>query len=164
MISEIKKTDWSRFVKEFNATNQLRSATVRVRRVRQNEAVLEHNVPFMGIAITRKGKAIDGIELFTGQHDPDNVVEPVVAITQPARITLESEPDGGDCRLFVEAKDGSVATVELTGDNNPQQWHTFVERVAYSVYERRGGAPGRDHEDWLKAEQKVKEASLQFVE
>ena len=30
-----------------------------------------------------------------------------------------------------------------------------VARRAYEIYERRGGVPGRDLEDWLQAEQEL---------
>ncbi|HEX7896715.1 MAG TPA: DUF2934 domain-containing protein [Planctomycetota bacterium] len=31
-----------------------------------------------------------------------------------------------------------------------------VARRAYEIYERRGGAPGRDLEDWLQAERELR--------
>ncbi len=34
--------------------------------------------------------------------------------------------------------------------------HEDVARRAYEIYQRRGGAPGRDLEDWLQAERELR--------
>ena len=33
--------------------------------------------------------------------------------------------------------------------------HAAVARRAYEIFQRRGGAPGRDLEDWLQAEREL---------
>ncbi len=163
MATEIKRNNWSRFCKKFNETNQLRHATVRVKHRNDNEVEIDRGSPFMGIAITKKGQLIDGVELFTGQYDPDKLTEPLVAVKEPVRIVLEKDGDGMDNCLSVESKDGSVAKIVLSGQKVAGQYHSLIEKLAYSMYERRGFTPGNDVEDWLEAERKVKEIELQFV-
>ena len=163
MVTEIKRNNWSRFCGKFNETNQLRHATVRVKHRDDNEVEIDRGSPFMGIAITKKGRLIDGVELFTGQYDPDKLTEPLVAVKEPVRIVLEKDRDGMDNCLSVESKDGSVAKIVLSGEKVARQYHSLIEKLAYSMYERRGFTPGNDVEDWLEAERKVKEIELQFV-
>ena len=164
MTSEIKRSNWSRFFKKFNQTNQLRHTTIRMKHRNGNEVEINQNSPFIGIAINKKGRLIDGIEVFTGQHDPDRLSEPVVSIKQPVRIVLEKDKDGADNHLLVEGKDGTVASVFLSGKNTPEQYQAFVEKLAYSMYERRGFTPGSDIDDWIEAEKKIKEVEIQFVQ
>ncbi len=162
MIKEIKRNTWSRFCKKFNVDNQFRQATIQVKDNRQNVTV-NQEVPFLGIAVTKKGRFIDSIDLFTGQYDPDKLSKPFVRINQPVRILLEKKEDGLDSCLSVESKDGTIAQIELVGQKDPQQYYTIVEKVAYSMYERRGYQPGNEVNDWLEAERKVKEVEQLLV-
>ena len=161
MTTEVKRNTWTRFCKKFNATNQLRLATVTIAPRGGQPAAVYQNTPFLGLTFTRKGRAIDGVELFTSRFDPDRLAEPVVSVKQPARIILEKDQNGADSRLTVEAKDGTVASVLLTSVVFPEQ--VFVEKVAYSIYERRGHADGGHVDDWLEAERRVKQTELQFA-
>lgn len=163
MAIEIKRSNWSRFCRKFNVTNQYRQAAVSVKHRAGNEVELNQNSPFMGLAITKKGRLIDGIELFAGQYDPERLTEPIVSIKQPVKVILEKDNNAMDNRLSVEGKDGTVANVVLSGEKGPQQYHLFVEKLAYSICERRGFAPGSDLDDWFEAERKIKETELPFV-
>ena len=163
MATEIKRSNWSRFCKKFNETNQLRHATVRVKLRGENEIEIDQNSPFMGVNIAKKGRLIDSVELFTGQRDLYKLTEPVAAIKEPARIMLEKDSNGMDNSLTIEGKDGTVARVVLSGEKIAGQYHSLIEKLAYSMYERRGFTPGNDVEDWLEAEKRVKEIELQFV-
>ncbi len=160
---EIKRNGWSRFCKKFNETNQLRHAAVRVKHRDDGEVAIDRGSPFMGIAIAKKGRLIDGVELFTGQSDPDKLTEPLVVVKEPVRITLEKDHNDMDNCLSVEGKDGTVAEVVLSGEKVAGQYHSLIQKLAYSMYERRGFTPGNDVEDWLEAEKKVREVELQFV-
>ena len=82
----------------------------------------------------------------------------------PVRIVLEKDRDGMDNCLSVEGKDGTVAKIVLSGQKVARQYHSLIEKLAYSMYEHRGFTPGNDVEDWLEAERKVKEIELQFVQ
>jgi len=164
MATEIKRNTWSRFCRKFNETNQYRQATVCVQQRNQNEIEINRDCPFMGIAVTKKGRLIDGIEFFTAQYDPHKLYEPILVVKQPVRILLEKDENGMDNHLSVESKDGTVAHIDLSGERDSQRYYSVVEKLAYSIGERRGFAPGGDRDDWLEAERKIKEAELQFVQ
>ncbi|MEW5993871.1 MAG: DUF2934 domain-containing protein [Candidatus Zixiibacteriota bacterium] len=163
MGMEIKRNSWVQFCKKFNASNQLRPATVSIAHKGEDAVGTHENTPFMGLTLTKKGRLIDGIELFAGSFDPDHLVKPIATVKEPSRIVLEKRTDGTDDRLVIEGKDGTVASVALTDTNVPDQRQAFVEKVAYSMYERRGHTHGNDVNDWLEAERRVTETELQFV-
>lgn len=163
MATEIKRNSWSRFCKKFNVTNQYRQSTMSVKRRNKSDVVINQGSPFMGVTITKKGRLIEGIELLTCQNDPEKLTEPIVTVKQPVKVALEKDASGKDNRLSIEGKDGTVADVVLSGEKDPQQYHSFVEKVAYSICERRGFTSGSDLDDWVEAERKIKEAELQLI-
>lgn len=163
MATEIKRNSWSRFCRKFSVSNQSRCATVRIKHRDDNEVEVDRNSPFMGVAITKKGRLIDGVEFFTGHQDPNKLTEPFVAIKEPVRMVLEKDREGMDNCLSVEGKDGTVARVVLSGGKAAEQYHSVIEKLAYSMYERRGFTPGSDVADWLEAERKIKEIEIQFI-
>ena len=88
--------------------------------------------------------------------------EPILSIKQPEKIYIEKGTDGREQQITVKSKDGTEAKVEL-GNQYPECVQDLIRQVAYSIYEKRGGYHGNDADDWLKAEQKVKEAEKAFV-
>lgn len=162
MDKEIRRNDWSRFCKKFNADNQYRPTKVSVKRRSQGATDMEMS-PFMGIALSKKGRFIDGVRFYTGRWNPENIAEPIMTITDPASMKVEKDKTGRDVRLRIRAKDGTEAMLELMGDKNDDQMRGFVEKIAYAMYERRGYTPGNDWDDWFEAEHKVHEAETQLM-
>jgi hypothetical protein len=162
MTTEIKRKTWSQFCKKFNATNQYRTASVSVKQKARGAVDMDHDTPFMGISIAKKGRLIDGIAVYTGKYDPDKLTEPTYMITQPEKIVIEQN-NGSDSRLVIRSKDGTEARLELVGQRDDGQYRSFVEKVAYTIYERRGHSTGHDFDDWLEAEKRIKEAELQLT-
>ena len=157
MANEIKRNTWTRFCKKFSASNQYRPTQLTMKQ-KKGDAVIMPLMPFMGVAINKQGRLIDGIRFFTGRADPENVVEPILTIKEPTKIHLEKDKNGVDARLRIRSRDGSETSLELTGDTETVQARKLVEQVAYSLYERHGYAPGNDMGDWFDAESKVSDA------
>lgn len=163
MATEIKRKTWSQFCRKFNVTNQYRLADVQVKSKGQRSMDLDRGAPFLGIALARKGRVIAGIDLFTGKYDPDKLNEPVVSIREPEKIILEKDGSGTDNHLLLEAKDGTRVSVSLSGAKDPERHRSLVEKLAYTIYERRGQQIGHEFDDWVEAEKRVKEKELQLT-
>lgn len=163
MIKEIKRNVWSKFCKSFSSDNQYRWMSVYCADKKQEEGNSIAYSPFMGLAIEKKGRFIDGIRLFAGWSDPEQITHPIITIKGPEKVTIEKDSDGQDQRLTIKSKDGFETTVDLTGTKEFRRQHDFVEKIAYTLYERRGYQHGNDWADWLKAENLVKQAEEQFV-
>ena len=162
MTMEIKRKTWSQFCKKFNATNQYRTASVSMKARSRKAVDMDSDTPFMGISIAKKGRLIDGIQVFTGKFDPDRLTEPTLTVNQPEKMVVEQN-DGSDSRLVIRSKDGTEASLVLSGERDDNKYRSFVEKVAYTIYERRGHSTGNDFDDWLEAEKKIKEAELQLT-
>jgi hypothetical protein len=160
MTREIKRNTWSKFCRKFSSDNQFRWMKINMIDRSNNETRFAGDFAFMGLALEKKGRIIDGLQLLAGWPDPDRVSQPILSIKDPAQVTLEQEKDGTTAALRVKTKDGSEAMIHLMGEQNPG-W--FVEKVAYSLYERRGYVHGNDMGDWLEAERRVRQAETTTV-
>lgn len=162
MDKEIRRNDWSRFCKKFNADNQFRPTRMSIKRRSEGTSAMEMS-PFMGIALSKKGRLIDGVRFYTGRWNPENVAEPVMTVTEPASMKVEKDKEGRDVRLRIKGKDGTEVQLELMGDKDDGRTREFIEKVAYAMYERRGHRIGNDWDDWFEAEHKVREAETQLT-
>lgn len=161
MITAIKKTEWPKFHRRFNATNLYRPARLSIIDADGHETTV-CPAPFMGIAFTRQGRKINGIQFLAGQADPERLVEVVTTVAEPTGMTLETDDDGTDRRLRIRSQaDDREIVLELTGQRQSSQ--ILVQKVAYSLYERRGYTPGNDRDDWYEAEQKVRQVEAQLT-
>jgi hypothetical protein len=159
MKTEVKRSNWSRFCKRFTSLNQYRPVKVRIRRNGNKETEITTETPLMGIALTKRGRFIDGVELFTAQTDPDRLSRPAISIKEPVKIVSEKDKNKNDNWLMVEASDGTQVQIDLAGEKDFGQVHTVVEKLAYTMYERRGHQTGHDAEDWLEAERLITETA-----
>ncbi|UCD94888.1 MAG: DUF2934 domain-containing protein [Candidatus Zixiibacteriota bacterium] len=160
MTKEIKRNAWSKFCRKFSSDNQFRWMKINMIDRTKNESRFAGDFPFIGLSLEKKGRLIDGLQLVAGWTDPDRVSRPILSIKDPATVMLEQEKDGTTTALKVMTRDGSEAMIHLMGARDPN-W--FVEKLAYSLYERRGYEHGNDMGDWFEAEKKVRQAETVFV-
>jgi hypothetical protein len=162
MIKEISRNNWSKFCKSFNTANQYRQINIAISDKRNGENHVLENSPFLGINIRKKGRIIDGFQLFAGIWDPEKVTAPVLMINEPSKVTIEKDKGGIDRFLKIRAADGAEARLEIFGEKKPEPPRELVEKVAYSLYERRGYAQGNDMGDWLEAENILRKTEEQM--
>ncbi len=160
MLREVKRNTWGRFLKKFSTDNRYRFASVVVSHRGKARVTISENIPFVGAGLCKAGRLIDAIELFTGQWSPEQLTVPSVSMKQPVRLLVDGEPDL-DQKLVVEGEDGSRFEVHL--DANRVDPKYLIEKLAYTIAERRGFAPGSELESWLEAERTVQQVESQFV-
>lgn len=156
MHKEIKRNNWSRFCKKFSQDNQYRQATIYCNEGNGFQMNLGSDYPLLGIVIEKKGRYIDGVQLLAGRGDADLVAEPVFSIKQPKQIAVTSDESGTIQSLEISSKDGSTMRVDFQGEAAVDQQRALVQKVAYSLFSQHGNSNGRDFDDWLEAEQRVK--------
>lgn len=164
MMKEVKRNGWSRFCKKFSSDNQYRTARLSRGSDTGFEVYLGASYPFLGILIEKKGRLIDGIQLVAGRGDYDMVLDPVASLKDPSKMVIHTDEQGQDSCLEIHSKDGELFRLDLEGGKERSHYYALVEKVAYNLFERRGAASGSDWNDWLAAENKVKEAEAQITE
>jgi len=162
MIKEIRRGQWAQFLRKFNAENQYRQVYITYKESNTNKEISLENRPFIGLALEKKGRFIEGIQFFAGRGDAFNVAEPILTVKEPERIIVEKDNKGHDFRLTIKTKD-SYEIVAILGLYGYKQVKDLIEEVAYSIYVKRGGLHGADTDDWQQAEKKVYETVAAFV-
>jgi hypothetical protein len=163
MTKEIKRNSWSRFVKKFTSDNQYRQMTINTTDRKNQVSQTMNDSAFFGLELEKNGRLIDGFRLYTNRYDPENIPQPVISLKKPQTVKLEKDERGADNRLIVKTKEGIEATITLTGEKEEWRQRELVEKVAYSIYERRGQSHGGDRDDWQVAESLIRQAEEKFV-
>lgn len=163
MQKEVKRTSWSKFCRKFSSDNQYRCGRLGRSSKGSTQVALGSEYPFLGITIKKKGRLIDGIQIIAGRGDAEQVLDTVFSLKNPSKLMVEEDKSGSVSKLEVQSKDGDILRLELEGGKERQQFYSLVEKVAYNIYERRGGVPGGDWNDWIEAERKVKDAESQLT-
>jgi hypothetical protein len=163
MTTEIKRNTWSRFCRKFSENNQYRETSVVVSGNRKKRIPVAECIPFVGLALEKKGRLIDGIGLYGFSRDGESHAEPIITVKQPSQVILEKNREGQDSRLHIVARDGTEAMVELLGRRDDQDREHFAREIAYALFERRGYDHGRHLDDWYEAQQRLAELRERFT-
>lgn len=164
MPKEVKRSGWRNFCRRFSRDNQYRNVRITGGSVAGAAIDLGPGHPFLGIALEKKGRLIDGIQLLAGRGDFETVLDPVAAIKKPAKVVLHNDEQGIARRLELQSEIGDTLSLDLEGGKERGQYYNLVEKVAYDLFQRRGSTVGNDWNDWLEAEKKVKEAEQQLTD
>lgn len=162
MTKEIRRGQWAHFLRKFNTNNQYRQVHITYKDASNNKEISLDDRPFIGLALEKKGRFIDGIQFFAGRGDVHNIAEPILTIKDPERIVVEKDNDGHDFRLTIKTRDCYEIVADL-GPHDYEQVKHLIEKVAFSIYVKRGGWHGADTDDWRQAEKKVHETVAAFV-
>lgn len=163
MQKELKRSGWGKFFKKFSLDNQYRSASVTRSWDKDSQIELGPGYPFLGAALAKKGRLIDGIQFLAGCGDSERVAYPFASLEKPAKVILHSAENGDAARLEVHSEDKQVLAVVFRSAKERQQFYGLIEKVAYDIFERRGASAGSDWNDWMEAERKVREAELSLT-
>jgi hypothetical protein len=161
MRKEIQRNNWSRFCRKFSKEYRFRAS--RVNADASDLSTWSNEVPVLGLTLTKKGRRIDGFELYVGQTDPEQPFEPALTVSDAAELILEQDPESPVECLRIKSKDGSEAMVELGDPSRSGPYKELLERLAYSLYERRGHADGHDRADWHEAKRCLDDAAERFA-
>ncbi|WP_456434037.1 DUF2934 domain-containing protein [Thermosulfuriphilus sp.] len=152
----ILKKDWPEFLRGFNAENQFRPVRLLV-----DEHLMAEGLPFMGIVHEEKNKTV---EFYVGGTDADHVEHLIHSLRSPRAIYALKE-DGRILGLEVQSARDPKAAIEFIGgaEEAKRVKRELIEKIAYSIYEKRGREAGRDQEDWFRAEELVTKIAKRFI-
>jgi len=162
MFHEIRRAQWAQFLRKFSADNHYRQINISFNDSDGRKEKSLNGHPFLGLALEKKGRFINSIQFFAGRGDSEKIAEPVLAVGNPDRIIVEKDEDGLDRRVTIRTKDLREVTVNI-GSRDEEQARHLIEKVAYSLYLKRGGQHGAHSDDWHEAEKKAKETEEMFA-
>jgi len=155
------KRDWAGFVRDFNRQNQFRRATLLI-----GDSVLagEPGMPFAGLSYDPDAR---NIGIYLGGISADSVAHMVHMVTVPRALYLLQDKDALNPVLGVQIVGGpgtEIVSVLFLDEKTEQTRKDWIDSVAYSLFEKRGMAHGRDRQDWFEAEHLVDEALKTFID
>ena len=163
MTNPIKRNNWSRFCRRFSTTNQFCEAEVKLMGSTTEPDDESHRFSFIGMALKKEGRLIDGVQLFGATAAAQPVAEPIVTITNPKEILVERDQDGIDQRLTIRSANGKGVSIVIHDSSNSDSRQKLVEKTAYSLYENRDHSQGDDLQDWQEAERRLSKTASLFV-
>lgn len=159
---EIRRAQWAQFFRKFSRENHYRQIHICYKDSEGQKEIQLDDHPFIGLALAKNGRLISGIQFYAGRGDASNVAEPVLTVQNPERVVLEKDDNGHDRRIYITTKDLNEVNAYI-GDRDDRLARHLVEKVAYSLYVKRGGSHGADGDDWREAEKKVRETEELFA-
>ncbi|HSJ52251.1 MAG TPA: DUF5335 family protein [Anaerolineae bacterium] len=111
---QIRQSEWDEFLDDFSQTHEEWLVTIEVRGTEapEDSDVLLREAPFWGLSMADEGGMSGMIAVAAGENRERHVTH---IIPEPARITVERDPDGTDRALRIEARDGTTTIVWFEG-------------------------------------------------
>ena len=162
MTNNIKRNNWSRFCRKFSTTNQFNNAEVQQMGSMSEQENRSQQFSFVGMALKKEGRLIDGVQLFGATSDAKSTTIPVVTITNPKEISVERDKNGTDRKLIIKSGDGKKVTIIMHNGVESDNRQKLIEKTAYSIFESRGHSHGDDQNDWQQAERLIEEVVSTF--
>lgn len=167
MAGEIKRTRWRAFLRQLNSDNIYRTTNITqdsANAKKPNGITRGVTIDqFMGITLRKKNGRIEALEIAQAAPDPEKVARPVVTIGHPARITVKKTKHGTITHVLIFDKQGNQTQVKFSGNKDEARASQLVEQLAYAIFERRGFEPGHHDDDWLEAEEKIRQVEAEIV-
>jgi len=116
MIKEIKRNVWSKFLREFSVENKNSHISARVVDYHKKNGAWISETPFKGLKLNKRGKLIDGVNLFAGEVNDINSEQEVLKIRFPEKIVLEKNSDGTPKKIEIHTNNDQVALLTFNNE------------------------------------------------
>ena len=160
MADRIKKSEIKNFLIEFSRRNQFKPMVVEKGVGRKKERIFE-DVYFLGFHCRVEIGSGDKIYLFRATKDYQYIGEIVFEIENPKGILFDK--DGEIDSVTITAR-GSRFIVKVFGRQNEEMRRETIAKVAYFIWQRKGGIGSQELENWAEAERIVQDWERIFTE
>jgi len=149
MVKRIKKGDWESFLSSLSERNRFRPMTVdggtRV------EADSSMRLYFIGMKLQREDDDVH-LDVYGCSPSDPRVGFLCCSVPPPRSLSLDETADEGV--RVVTATYGTRGKMQLrfTGPQDSEIRRDVIAKIAYFLYERRGGMGGSELQDWGDAE------------
>lgn len=153
MEKRIKKSEVEQFLIDFSRRNQFKPMVVELSSGRKKERIIE-DVYFLGFHCKMEIGSGDKVYLFKATRNYQFIGELVFVVDGVENISFikEAEIEGVILKF-----DKSKYIVKVFGRQNDEMRRETVAKVAYFVWERKGGIGMQEIENWAEAERIVQD-------
>ncbi len=167
MSEEIKRNRWRPFLRQLNKANKYHPITITYEAVQNNDS---HGLTrqftidqFMGITLQKDKGRINALEIAHATPDPEKIAQPIAIIDDPTRMLVKKTKHGTITQITIADKAGNRTNIKFSAVNENANSTQLVEKLAYAIFQRRGSEPGHHTDDWLEAEQKIRQIEAEIV-
>ncbi|CUS85367.1 Protein of unknown function (DUF2934) [Candidatus Kryptonium thompsonii] len=153
MEQKIKKLDVPGFLTDFSRRNQFKPMVVELASGRKKERFLE-NAYFLGFHCKMEIGSGDKIYLFKATKNYQFIGEIVFEISGLKEVSYGKE---SEIESVILKFDKAKYIVKVFGRPNNEMRRETIEKVAYFIWERKGGIGSQELENWAEAERIVQD-------
>lgn len=149
MVRRIKKSDWAAVLSSLSERNRFRPITVEGSAVKKGDSAT--GLYFLGIKPRRQG---EDVHLDVYVCSPSDPRVGFLCSSAPSLESLSVDETAQDgIRLFTAtSRAGGKLQLRFTGSQDSEVRRDAIAKLAYFLYERRGGIGGSQLQDWGDAE------------
>lgn len=153
MEQKIKKSDADSFLTDFSRRNQFKPMVVELASGRKKERVLE-DVYLLGFHCKMEIGGGDKVYLFKATKNYQFIGEIVFEISGLKEISYVRE---SEIEKVILKFDKMKYIVKVFGRPNNEMRRETIAKVAYFIWERKGGIGSQELENWAEAERIVQD-------
>jgi hypothetical protein len=148
MVKRIKKSDWAAVLSSLSERNRFRPITVEGSALTEVDSTM--GLYFMGIKLRRED---DDVQLDVYVCSPSDARDGFLCSSVPSPQSLSIDETAQDgVRLFTASSGRTKLQLRFTGPQDTEVRRDVIAKLAYFLYERRGGMGGSELQDWGDAE------------
>ena len=149
MVKRIKKSDWTSFLSSLSERNRFRPITVEGDTRAKGDSTTR--LYFIGVKLRRQG---EDVHLDVYVCSPSDARVGFLSSSVPAPQSLSVEETTQDGVRLLTATYGTRGKMQLrfTGPLDSEVRRDTIAKLAYFLYERRGGLGGSELQNWGDAE------------
>ncbi|MCS7230082.1 MAG: DUF2934 domain-containing protein [Candidatus Kryptonium sp.] len=159
MAKKIKKSDVEQFLIDFSRKNQFKPMVVESASGRKRERILE-GAYFLGFHCKTEVGSKDKVYLFKATTNYQFIGEIVFEIDGLEEISFNKGTEIEEVSLKSDKSKKYI--VKVFGRPNDEMRRETIAKVAYFIWERKGGIGTQDLENWAEAERIVQDWSRIF--
>ncbi|MEK6570189.1 MAG: DUF2934 domain-containing protein [Bacteroidota bacterium] len=149
MIKRYKKEDWDKFLNILSQSN--RFCPITLEETGEPESRVQEGLHFIGALLGEENDARH-LDIYVCKPQDARVGFLITSISSPQSLTTNETSKEGIRSLTVSHGKQQKCRIRFEGQPSSEVRRESIAKVAYCLYERRGGIGGSEFQDWGDAE------------
>lgn len=149
MVKRVNKSDWPAVLSSLSERNRFRPVTVEGSALTKVDSTMR--LYFMGIKFRRENDDVH-LDVYVCSPSDARVGFICSSVTSPQSVSVDETAQDGLRLLTATSGTRGKLQLRFTGSQDSEVRRDAIAKLAYFLYERRGGMGGSQLQDWGDAE------------
>ena len=149
MVKRVKKGEWETFLATI--TERYRFCPITVEEITQSGVHGTEGLYFIGARVCQKNDKTY-LEVYVSKPQDPRAGYLFISASSPQSVSFDETDQGGVRLISITQDEQQKFRIRFTGPPSSEARMEAIAKVAYFLYERRGGMGGSDLQDWGDAE------------